>query len=232
MDAPGTLVYPEFNGLARVEDNKQEVLLTSKISDWTFNYADYRYVGAVTLSVDNRLDNEGDVIAAFADGECRGIAERMYFPFGDTYMYIVQVYSNVESGEELTFKYYDSSNDEVVEYTESIVFNNFMNVGDGFNTLGLSREVLSIPEVYSLGAAYPNPFNPVTNFNYTMPNDGMVQVSVYDVNGRIVADLVNGYMKAGTHPVVWNASELSSGIYMLQMISGDFTTMQKVMLIK
>ena len=112
------------------------------------------------------------------------------------------------------------------------MFNNFMNVGDGFNTLGLSREISSIPEVYSLGAAYPNPFNPVTSFNYTMPNDGMVQVSVYDVNGRVVADLVNGYMTAGTYPVVWNASELSSGIYMLQMISGDFTTMQKIMLIK
>ena len=59
-----------------------------------------------------------------------------------------------------------------------------------------------------------------------------VQVAVYDINGRQVAELVNGYMSAGTYPVTWDANNLSSGIYMLHMISGDFSTMQKVMLIK
>ena len=83
-----------------------------------------------------------------------------------------------------------------------------------------------------MGAAYPNPFNPVTNFNYTMPNDGMVQVSVYDVNGRIVADLVNGYMTAGIHPITWDAANLSSGIYIIEMIIEEFKDNQKVMLLK
>ena len=48
----------------------------------------------------------------------------------------------------------------------------------------------------------------------------------------LVAELVNGYMSAGSYPVVWDASELSSGVYMVHMISGDYSTMQKVMLIK
>jgi hypothetical protein len=141
MLAPGTLIYPEFDGLARLSKNKQEVMLTEAISDWDFNYGDYRYVGAVTLSIENRLDNKGDVVAAFVYDECRGIAERMYFPFDDSYMYIIQVYSNVEAGEEMTFKYYDSLNDEIVEYRESATFENFMNVGDGFNTFALSRQL-------------------------------------------------------------------------------------------
>ena len=72
----------------------------------------------------------------------------------------------------------------------------------------------------------------LASFNYTMPVDGMVQVSVYDISGRMVAELVNGYMSAGTYPVTWDANNLSSGLYMLQMISADFRTLQKVMLIK
>ena len=55
---------------------------------------------------------------------------------------------------------------------------------------------------------------------------------VYDVNGRMVAELVNGYMSAGSHPVTWNANDLSSGVYMINMIAGDYSTIQKVMFIK
>ena len=122
MSAADELIYPEFDGLVRQALNKEEVILTNKISNWDFNYGDYRYVGAVTLSIEDRLDNKGDVVAAFIDDKCRGIAERMYFPFNDSYMYIVQVYSNLEEGEEITFKYYDSVNDKVIEYTEVLAF--------------------------------------------------------------------------------------------------------------
>ena len=60
----------------------------------------------------------------------------------------------------------------------------------------------------------------------------MVNVAVYDINGRMVAELAYGYRSAGTYPVVWDAGELSSGIYMVHMTSGELTTMQKIMLIK
>ena len=122
----------------------------------------------------------------------------MYFPFGDSYMYSLMVYSNKIAGEEITFKYYDSVNNEIVEYGETIGFNSDMIVGNGFNTYGLSLEgVSSHPKAYSISEAYPNPFNPVTNFKYNMPEDGMVQVAVYDINGRMVSELVNGYRTAG-----------------------------------
>ena len=69
-------------------------------------------------------------------------------------------------------------------------------------------------------------------YSYTMPEDGMVQVAIYDISGRMVSELVNGYQSAGSYPVVWDAQELSSGVYMVNMISGDYSTVQKVMLIK
>ena len=235
MDAPGVLVYPAFD-LAREDlaSNKQEVALSSAISDWDFSYSDYEFIGTITASIESRDDAMGDVVGVFVDGECRGIAERTEFPLeDDSYYYIIQVYSNDLSGEELSFKYYDSTSGEVIEYTESIAFENNMVIGDGFDTYGLSRESRSVqPEAYVLGEAYPNPFNPVTSFEYTMPEAGMVEVLVYDVSGRMVAELAGGYKSAGTYSVTWNANDLSSGVYMLQMIAGDFVTMQKVMLIK
>ena len=228
-----TLTYPNFGADDALTRAKSEKELPVAVSDWEVNYHDYEFNGHITMSIDSREDSHGDYIAAFVGDECRGLAERMYFPFGDSYMYSVMVYSNLADGEELTFKYYDSAIGEIVEYAETIDFTSDMIVGDGFNTFGLSREgSFSQPKTYGISEAYPNPFNPVTSFEYTLEKDGMVQVAVYDLNGRMVSELVNGYQSAGTYPVVWDANELSSGVYMLNMISGDYSTVQKVMLIK
>jgi len=225
MSGAGTLVYPEFDGLARLDANKQEVVLKDAISDWDFNYADYRYIGTIHASIESREDLDGDIVGVFVDDKCRGIAERMYFPFNDSYFYIVQVYSNIAEGEEMTFKYYDSARDEVIEYGETMMFTSNMVVGDGFNTFGLSREgSFSQPKTYGISDAYPNPFNPVTSFTYSLPEDGLVQVAIYDISGRMVSELVNGYQSAGSYPVVWDANELSSGVYLVNMTAGEFTS--------
>ena len=85
---------------------------------------------------------------------------------------------------------------------------------------------------YSLSKAYPNPFNPSTSLSYTMKVDGVVNVSVYDVSGRMVSELENGFQSAGTHSVVFDASDLSSGIYFVNMSADAFTATQKIMLVK
>ena len=141
---------------------------------------------------------------------------------------------NITEGEKLTFRYYSSLNDEIINYGENVEFTANMIVGNGLNTFGLSDEtgIFGQPVSYGLSDAYPNPFNPVTSFSYSMPEDGMVQVAVYDISGRMVAELVNGYQSAGDYPVSWDAKELSSGIYMVSMITGEYAIMQKVMLIK
>ena len=227
------LTYPNFGADDALTRSKSEKELPIAVSHWGIDYHDYEFNGHITMSIDSREDSDGDYIAVFAGDECRGLAERMYFPFGDSYMYSVMVYSNQVDGEELTFKYYDSANGKIVEYAETIDFTSDMIVGDGFNTFGLSREgSFSQPKTYGISEAYPNPFNPVTSFEYTLEKDGIVQVAVYDVNGRMVSELVNGYQSAGTYPVVWDANELSSGVYMLNMITSDYSIVQKVMLIK
>ena len=234
MENDGVLTYPNF-GLARVADNKQPVELTPATREWAFDHAEYEHVGTITASIESREDFDGDLIGVFVDGECRGIGERMHFSLDDSHMYIIQTYSNMVEGEELHFKYLDSASDEVIEFEETLTFENNMIVGDGFNTFALSREVRDDvqPNAFGLGDAYPNPFNPVTSFSYSVPTDGMVHVSVHDINGRLVAELVNGHVLAGTHPATWDAGNLSSGLYLIKMLANEeHVAMQKIMLIK
>ena len=235
MSAPGTLVYPEFDGLARFSDNKQEVFLSQTISDWDFHYGDYEFIGTITASLDSRDDFDGDVVGVFVDNECRGIAERMYFPFNDTYVYSIQVYSNVVGGEEMTFKYYDAMRDEVVEYSETLTFTSNMVVGDGFNTFGLNSEEKDLfqgPATYGLSDAYPNPFNPTTTLSFALPIASEVSLKVYNMQGREVSSLISGNMAAGYHTITWYADSYSSGLYFIKMIADEYMETQKLILIK
>jgi hypothetical protein len=88
------------------------------------------------------------------------------------------------------------------------------------------------PESYSLYPAYPNPFNPSTEIRFDLPADSKITLEVYDIQGRMVSQLVNGNMQAGYHRVKWNASDKASGVYFVNMRSGSYAQTQKLMLIK
>lgn len=88
------------------------------------------------------------------------------------------------------------------------------------------------PANYELYQNYPNPFNPTTSIKYTLPVDGFVNLSVYNVVGQKVTDLVNTYQKAGTYNISFNASYLPSGIYFVRMNSDKFTKTIKMILMK
>ena len=229
------LTYPNGSDMSRMDVSfEEEKVLPSVISSWAVNPQDQEFTATMTLSIDNREDVYGDYVGVFVDGECRGIADQRDGIIDDNSLYSVMVYSNVVEGEKLTFKYYSSLDKEIINYDEVVDYTANENYGNDLNTYGLVREAGTYekPDSYGLGEAYPNPFNPVTSFALTLEVDGMVEVVVYDLNGRQVAELVNGYMSAGSYPVVWDAKELSSGVYMVNMIAGEYSSMQKVMLIK
>ena len=89
-----------------------------------------------------------------------------------------------------------------------------------------------IPTVYALDQNYPNPFNPTTKINFSLPESGMVTLKVYDILGKEVMTLVNQVMPASYHSVEFDASQLSTGIYMYRIQSNDFVSVKKMMLIK
>ncbi len=91
---------------------------------------------------------------------------------------------------------------------------------------------VSIPAVYSLDQNYPNPFNPSTTIKYSIAEDGFVKLAVYNMLGEEVATIVNTTQKAGKYEVNFNASQLSSGVYVYRIEASNFTSVKKLMLLK
>jgi hypothetical protein len=89
-----------------------------------------------------------------------------------------------------------------------------------------------LPIRFGLEQNYPNPFNPETRIPFTVPGDGRVTLAVFDMLGRKTATIVDKIMQAGRHEVRFDASTLSSGIYMYKLQSGGFSSIKKFVLIK
>ena len=89
-----------------------------------------------------------------------------------------------------------------------------------------------LPDKFLLSQNYPNPFNPVTSIEYRVPSNNYVSLKIFDALGREVRTLVNEIKKPGKYSVKFDASQLSSGIYIYRLQSESFTKSMKMMLLK
>ncbi len=89
-----------------------------------------------------------------------------------------------------------------------------------------------MPESAELLSNYPNPFNPETTIQFTLPQSGMINLAIYDLSGREVAKLVEGWREAGTQEAVFNAADLASGIYLARLVCGESSATMKMTLVK
>ena len=89
-----------------------------------------------------------------------------------------------------------------------------------------------IPSSFAIAQNFPNPFNPSTTILFDVPIDNDVTIEVFDLLGRRVAAVVNEFVFAGEHSVMFDASRLSSGIYFYSMRAGSFTAVKKMSFIK
>jgi hypothetical protein len=102
-------------------------------------------------------------------------------------------------------------------------------------TFAYSQEIeveIDLPLNYSLDQNYPNPFNPTTTIRFAIPEDNFVSIKLYDVLGNEVITLVNEQKQAGRYEMLFNASNIASGVYYYQISSGSFTQTRKLMLMK
>jgi hypothetical protein len=90
----------------------------------------------------------------------------------------------------------------------------------------------SLPADFALSQNYPNPFNPSTRIKYQLPNDSDVSLKVYDILGNEVATLVNEFKQAGYYEVIFDASNLTSGIYIYKVTAGSYIETKKMILLK
>ncbi|MCE5251508.1 T9SS type A sorting domain-containing protein [bacterium] len=88
------------------------------------------------------------------------------------------------------------------------------------------------PAAFTVEQNSPNPFNPTTSINFTIAEAGNVSVDVFNVAGQKVDTLVNGFMGAGTHSVVWDASRFSAGVYFYTVKTGNLSQTMKMTLLK
>ncbi len=104
-------------------------------------------------------------------------------------------------------------------------------IGDKWTVTAVDNQKQTVNN-YKLSQNYPNPFNPTTTIQYSIMQPGKVTMKVYDVLGRVVANLVNQYQAAGNYTVNFDASRLASGVYFYQIQSGAFQSVKKMMLLK
>jgi len=91
---------------------------------------------------------------------------------------------------------------------------------------------IGIPTKYELKQNYPNPFNPTTKIVYNIPNDGLVTLTVYDILGNEVENLVNENQKAGSYEINFDGSKLASGVYICKFNAGNYSNSVKMLLLK
>ncbi len=125
---------------------------------------------------------------------------------------------------------YDSQTGEIVaqevtDFGEFAFGNVAVSVEDRFDDSGIAAG-------YTLSQNYPNPFNPATNIEFSLPQPGMVTLTVYNMLGQKVATLVSGELQAGKHSYHWDASGLASGVYLYRLTAADYTRSSAMVLIK
>ncbi len=131
------------------------------------------------------------------------------------------------------------------EFTDGSV-NHYLNVSDGpmltiNDTFGdatyvrvtdVKKSNNEIPSKFTLEQNYPNPFNPSTIIKYSISKSSMVVLKVYNILGQEVATLVNKEQNSGNYELSFNASKLSSGVYIYNLTSGSFSSSKKMLLLK
>ena len=97
---------------------------------------------------------------------------------------------------------------------------------------GVGNAPVATPRAFALENNYPNPFNPTTTFQFSIPNSQLATLKVYDLLGREVAVLVNEEKPPGTYTVTWNAKGMASGVYFYQLRAGGQVMTKKMILIR
>ncbi len=256
----GDLTYPnleepELPALARetapVIREQSMPLCTVDIPDWTYSPHEFEYNLNMTgmLSPDLVTPDSGDVIAAFAGDQCRGMSQPQFLESMDEYLTFMMVYGNAHA-EDIRFKYYDASEDYIWDMEQSLTFESNLILGTVEAPFELNHHPLGIgdlgyiPETFSLAQNYPNPFNPSTRIGYGLPETGDVQLQIYNIRGELVNTLVAENHAAGYYFVEWSGVDnrgrsQGAGLYLyrIQIRSESdgrelFSSTQKMLLLK
>ena len=229
-----TLTYPGGGSLMTASDNTYDFIQIPEPAR-NFDYHSYEFNGSITsaINIDEAIISDSDYIIAYdSKGECVGYAHPKVFELTDEYVFFLMVYSNETIGNKMNFEYYNSYSNEIYTLDQDITFESDMTIGNGLDPAIFGSGSSEIVSGLSIKSAYPNPFNPSTNIEYSISNGGKVEILVYDIMGRQIGEIFNEYKSAGEHNAIWNAVDYSSGIYYIQINANQDVQTQKVVLLK
>ena len=149
------------------------------------------------------------------------------------------------------FTYEDIASDQIEDGVHVVTYLWNVSASDGWlstegnggprslvvNISMLGLDEIGLPDVFALHDNYPNPFNPITNINYDIPEASNVSLAVYNIMGQKVRTLAQGAHEPGRYRIVWDATNdlgegLSSGMYVYRIQAGDFVSVKKLILMK
>ena len=149
---------------------------------------------------------------------------------GITRMIAYSLLNDSFDGHNATFIVRDAEN---IDITALDIIISDKNGNSVITTQSMNSDVYqSGPHKFELSSIYPNPFNPATEINFSVPSDSYVRLSVYNVQGQEVDVIHEGFQSSGAHSYTWNASDMSSGVYYVRLVSGNKAKTMKAVLMK
>lgn len=162
---------------------------------------------------------------------------------GKDTVYADQTVNNAQWVKLGEYTFSGNHNDQVILSNNGVSSERYV-VADAVRFVGIEdnieisneRVIGDSPSQFKLLPSYPNPFNPSTTINYRIPESSSVTLEIYDITGRKITTLYNGFKSSGTHSLTWNAHSNASGVYLvkIEMRHSNFimTDIQKITLIK
>lgn len=222
------------NDILTTGSSSNELVLIKNLGNYNFQDEEIiarQSMGFVVMDYEN--DGDKDIVTINDRLERNGISvylndglgnftvrENCYFPHADGFPWFIKA-ADFDLDGRTDIAITSSSDSLYVLY----------NLGGG--TVGVKNEELKYtPNSFSLEQNFPNPFNPTTTIQYSLPQAEDVTLKIYNLLGEEVKTLVNDYQQAGKHSVQINANNLPSGVYFYRIQAGNFVQTKKMILIK
>lgn len=245
--AEGMTAKSGANGIAKTAGQ------TQGRPNWSVNPNDYQFnmtvVAALKINGTESRDTN-DMIAAFVDGVCRGVAQPQFIDALNRYEAFLMIHSNQTAGETVVFKAFDADAEVELKVGESIAFEVDASRGTVAAPVIFNAEVTTsvdeaeeLPKDFGLEQNYPNPFNPETTIRFALPRPGHATLSIYNITGQLVRKFAPGEMSAGRHVINWDGRDQSghvvaAGVYLYRLlVTGEngeavFTQTRRMALVK
>jgi len=219
-----TLTYPQSSGKSHIIDNEE--LLVSPTGLYPNEYLQHTMtvLGKLQLSEGLTSLNPNNVVYAFVDGSCRGIANPMPEHDGLIFMNIGE---NAEDMKQVHFKVWLEAEQKLVPINEQLEFASLLSVGSlnepFLFTIAETTDVLDFASSIYISEPFPNPFTDKTTFRYMLPQSAQINLTIHNAIGQHLYSVSQEHTQAGQYTLTLDRNNLARGLYYynVEVLSGE-----------